>query len=98
MDYLYASHANERIMQGGFPQHKLSKGVTPTEVKVNLVEHSNGRLVELMTSSADLSDFVHVLSTLSNSVISLLDHTISEIPLFEAPFNLIINTGFNPAI
>ena len=28
----------------------------------------------------------------------LLDHTISEIPLFEAPLNLIINTGFNPAI
>ena len=92
MDYLYSNPENERIIQGKFPKQILRKYSQEVVESLNCFEEAKELLVYFR-------DNPEMLYKAINSAINTLDASEQQANDngFVAPFNLIINTSFNPA-
>lgn len=92
MEYLYANPANERIMQGCFPKCALQKYPQDVVTSLNYFEKSKDILIYFKENPEKLYEAI-------SSAITTIDagEHILDAYNFEAPFNLVINTAYNPA-
>lgn len=93
MDYLYAGAANERIVQGNLPQSPLHKVSPITSECFDLYEKGKDILVYLKRNPEAL----HGAISSSLNYVFTARHLLQP-NIFEAPFNLVINTTYNPAV
>lgn len=92
MDYLYANPANERIMQGCFPKCSLQKHSQDVVASLNYFEKAKDILIYFKENPDKLYDAISSAITTIDAGEHILDaHN------YEAPFNLVINTSYNPA-
>lgn len=93
MDYFYASDANERIVQGNLPLSPLHKTYPKTPESFDFYEKGKDALVGFSQNPEVLHDAI----SSSINYVSTAEHLL-EACNFEAPFNIVINTAYNPAV
>lgn len=91
MEPLFASDANARIVQGNLPQTSLCKVSCSNTTAFDFFERGKDSLVYFRRNPASLYDAI----TSSLSYVAASDYLLSA-NNYEAPFNIVINTGYNP--
>lgn len=93
MDYLYYGDDNERIVQGNLPKSLLQKVPSSASKTLDFFERGKDILVYFSRNPAVLYDAIN--SSLNN--VTNADHLLQK-NNYDAPFNIIINTAYNPAV
>lgn len=92
MDYLYDSHVNKLIKHGILPQCKLDSISQDTIKTFDFFEKGKDTLVYFQKNPKSLYDTIKTYLTICSA-----EQLLPPVNIFEAPFNLIINTAYNPA-
>ena len=91
MEPLFASDANARIVQGNLPLSPLCRVSYSNTTTFDFFERGKDSLVYFRRNPASLYDAI----TSSLSYVAASDYLLSA-NNYEAPFNIVINTGYNP--
>jgi len=92
MDYFYAGDTNERIVQGNLPQSPLHSVSSTTPESFDFYEKGSDTLVYFKKNPEVLYGAI----SSSLNFVATTDGLL-QTNNFEAPFNIVINTAYNPA-